>query len=102
MEQKNEDTIQSISQTYFICRNEFSLISFSSGHIDYYNPFYLFYRDVEIALSLLNEEEKMIIQNEYFTRSNPKWWESFYSKKKYEIKKEKAVKKFVRLFHEIH
>lgn len=101
--EKNIDSLANqIVKNYFICKNQFAIKSFSNGEVDYQNPFYIFYRDVELAYSLLNKEEKLIIENEYFFNTNPTWWRSFYGPKAYQLKKEQAVLKFVRYFHEIH
>ena len=93
---------QNISKNYFICRNSFNLSSFSSGYSDLMSPLYIFYRDVEIALSLLEKEEKFIIQNEFFSNCNPLWWKPYFKKRTYLKKRDEATEKFVRLFHEIH
>ena len=95
-------SIKNISKLYFVSRNQFNLLSLSNGSFDYHSPFYLFYRDVEIALSLLEQEEKLIIQNEFFMKSNLNWWEEFFDKKEYMKKRDQAILKFVRYFHEIH
>ena len=102
MERKSHLLINSIITNYFISKNRFNIVCLSSNECDYKNPFYIFYRDVEIALSLLNQEEKMIIENEYFLHLSDSWWKPYFKEKTFLHKKEKAIGKFVRLFHEIH
>lgn len=89
-----------IATYYFIYKNHFNLLSFSSGDYDYSNPYYQYYRDVEIAFSQLDEEEKMIIINEFFETPPVDWWKKLYSRKEYLAMKNKAVERFLRYFHE--
>ena len=89
-----------IATYYFIYKNQFNLMSFSSGDYDYSNPYYQYYRDVEIAFSHLNEDEKLIVMNDYFESVSTDWWKKVYTKKEYLLFKNKAVEKFLRYFDE--
>ena len=89
-----------IATYYFIYKNQFNLLSFSSGDYDYSNPYYQYYRDVEIAFSHLNEEEKLIIANDFFESTRADWWKPIYSRKEYLANKNKAVSHFLRYFDE--
>lgn len=88
-----------IATYYFIYKNHFNILSFSSGDYDYSDPYYQYYRDVEIAFSQLSEEEKLIIINEFFDSPSVNWWKNIYSRKEFLINKNKAVENFLRYFH---
>lgn len=96
-----EKRMSDIINKYFISRKQFNLLSFTSGEIDYTNPYYVYYRNVEIAFSKLNNEEKMIINNDYFLNDYYGWWTTFFNKETYEKNKKQAVKKFLRFLYEI-
>ena len=89
-----------IATYYFIYKNQFNLLSFSSGDYDYSDPYYQYYRDVEIAFSHLDEEEKLVIVNEFFETPPTDWWKKIYSRKEYLSIKNKAVEHFLRYFNE--
>ena len=89
-----------IATYYFIYKNHFNILSFSSGDYDYSDPYYQYYRDVEIAFSQLTEEEKLIIINEFFDSPSVNWWKNIYSRKEFLANKNKAVENFLRYFHE--
>ena len=94
--------LNDIVKNYFLCKKQFSIMSFSSGQINYSNPYYIYYRDVEIALQKLEDEERLIIKNDYFNDVPRLWWRKFFSHEEYSLFKRAAIKNFVRLFHEIH
>ena len=103
MGKKIKQSIQEIVKFYFVCRNQYSRTCFSSGQADYTNPFYVYYRDVEIALSLISPEDRYIIESEFFSlKRNENWWKKQYSANAFSKKKDKAFKNFVRVFYEIH
>ena len=89
-----------IATYYFIYKNHFNILSFSSGDYDYSDPYYQYYRDVEIAFSQLSEEEKLIIINEFFDSAPANWWKNIYSRKDFLIIKNRAMQNFLRYFHE--
>lgn len=97
-----EKQMDDIIKKYFVSRKQFNLIRFSSGEEDYTNPYYVYYRNVEIAFSKLDETEKLIINNDYFLNDYYGWWELLFSKKTYLKNKKLAVKKFLRLVYESH
>lgn len=88
-----------IATYYFIYKNHFNVLSFSSGEYDYSDPYYQYYRDVELAFSHLSSEEKNIIINEYFDTAPTDWWKTIYSKKEFMNCRRKAVENFLRYFH---
>ena len=89
-----------IATYYFIYKNHFNVLSFSNGDYDYSDPYYQYYRDVEIAFSRLEEEEKLIIINEFFDSPPVNWWKKIYAKRKeYLASRNRAVENFLKLFH---
>ena len=102
MESKFVKLATSIIENYFICREALVTSSLSSGEIDYGNPFYVYYRDVNITYMKLNDDERLIIKNEFINPQNSKWWKDLYLAKEYRAIRRKAIANFVRLFYEIH
>ena len=102
MEQKMITQIKEIINNYFICKNQYALSKFSSGMEDYSNPYYLYIRDVELALFSLNYDERNIVSNDFFYSCRSSWWKEQYEKREYLQIKKDAVSKFVRNFYEIH
>ena len=52
------------------------------------------------AYDNLNEEEKNIINNEYFYQDYPNWWKSLYTRSSFAYKKRSAMKRFLSYFYE--
>lgn len=100
----NNDYVQleEIVKNYFLCKNQFTILSFSSGKINYSNPYYIYYRDVELALNKLKEEERLIIKNDFFNSVSADWWRRFFTLEEYFVRKSDAISRFVRAFNEIH
>lgn len=94
--------VKEISKLYFLALRNLNLKSFSSGERDEFSPFLKYYSDVEAAFKILNEEQKRIVNNDYFHQAYPYWWESIYSKSKYNKKKKESLSLFVEAFYEIH
>ena len=79
--------------------------AFSSGRVipDESDPYVKYYLDVHRAFdSMDNEEEKEIINNDYFYDDYHGWWEKSYDRKSYLAIKRRAEKNFLRNFNEIH
>ena len=91
-----------IVSDYFIAKESIYENSFAGEDFDYYNPLYIYYRDVEIAFSRLNSEEKLIIHNDYFVEHKDNWWNIVFTKEDYLRIKRNAIKKFLRIFYAIH
>ncbi len=53
---------------------------------------------IDLAFSFLEEDEKDIINNEFFYQSSPDWWELTYSKAEFNRKKDLAMTKFINYF----
>ncbi|MCD8194808.1 MAG: hypothetical protein LUD22_00660 [Coprobacillus sp.] len=53
---------------------------------------------IDLAFSYLEEDEKDIINNEFFYQSSPDWWELTYSKAEFNRKKDLAMSKFINYF----
>jgi len=100
MNSSQSKQMNEIATYYFIYKNHFNVLSFSSGEYDYSDPYYQYYRDVELAFSHLNNEEKNIIINEYFDTAPIDWWKTIYSRKEFLCCRRKAVENFLRYFHE--
>ena len=94
--------LSEIVSNYFLCKNQFTILSFSSGKINYSNPYYIYYRDVELALNRLQDEERIIIKNDYFNNVTGHWWRRFFTIDEYNAHKRRAIRNFVRNFYEIH
>jgi len=96
-----EKEMQSISYQYFaakrdetkkkLCDNINSSFSFSS----------LYASRVHSAFFNLNDEEKMIINKDFFYEDYKDWWLLTYTKKMYLNKKKEAMRKFLTNFYEI-
>lgn len=103
MRQKLNETIRNIANGYRVSKKVLrDNVSFSSDDINYQNPWYMFYRDCEIAFSKLDDDEKFVISYEYFAPLKSGWWKKFYIKKDFMRISRSAVRKFVRYFYEIH
>ena len=100
MNSSKSKKMNEIATFYFIYKNQFNVLSFSSGEYDYSNPYYQYYRDVELAFSKLDEEDKLIIINEFFETPPLNWWKKNYSRKEFLQSKNKAVDHFLRYFRE--
>ena len=102
MSTKKEDVINSIAKAYFVSKKQLELNSFSSGRVDYSNPYYKYCKDVEFAFSRLNEDEKLIINNDYFYNDYFGWWKVIFKEREYLVLKRKAERNFLKYFYEIH
>lgn len=91
-----------VFKTYFVCRNSCTFMPFSEDYESVVNPFYIYYRDVEIAYYSLTKEEREIVRNEYLTPASASWWRSKYDFKQFEIIKEQVCGRFLTKFNEIH
>ena len=100
MNSSQSKQMNEIATYYFIYKNHFNELSFSSGEYDYSYPYYQYYRDVELAFLHLNNEEKNIIINEYFEITPSDWWKAIYSRKEFINFRNKAVENFLRYFNE--
>ena len=97
---KNENEIEEIAKRYFVSKNQFNLEGFSSGEIDYDNPFYIYCHSVEIAFQKLDYDERLIINNDFFYNAYFGWWKIVFTKTEYQKIKRTAIKKFLRYFNE--
>ena len=102
MDIKIEQRLLNIVNDYFACKNNFRILTFSSGSPDYDSPFYRYYRDVEITFLKLNKDEQMVLRYEYFYRHFDGWWKSMFDYESFFKLRESAVYKFVRYFDENH
>ena len=102
MNYRQKQKMEEIVLRYFVFKNQFNVMAFSSGDYDYSHPYYQYYRDVELAINRLNSEEKLIISNDFFVNSPSKWWKEVYTKEDYVRYKAKAITNFLRYFDENH
>ena len=102
MNDRNSELINSIANGYFISKRKLKLAGFSSGKIDNTNPYYKYVLDVELAFKRLSEDEKLIINNDYFYNDYYGWWKLIFKKREYLSIKKRAEKNFLRYFYEIH
>lgn len=102
MKDKNSEIIISIAKAYFVSKKQLNLTGFSSGRVDIFNPYYKYVNDVEIAFSHLKEDEKLIINNDYFYNDYFGWWKIVFTQREYLSIKKRAEKNFLRYFYEIH
>ena len=102
MKLKSYKQLDEIVTNYFVYKEKFKVLSFSSGQLDFSNPYYIYYRDVELALSRLDDNQKLIIKNDYFELYDRMWWKLIFTKTEYVREKRKAIRNFVRYFYEIH
>lgn len=94
--------LQCIIDKYFICKKQFNNLCFSSGERNYSSPFYIYYRDVELAYYSLNSVERYLFDNEFFYKTKKKWWTQFYNIVSYKRQKEIVSQKFLNKFYELH
>ena len=100
--EKMESIIKEIAKTYFIALRQIQLLTFSSGEMDKYSPFYIYYADVEYAFSTLNRNEKEVINKEFFYNDYSYWWITKYKTREFKRIKSSAIKNFLEVFYEIH
>ena len=98
----NSNLIKDIVKAYFISKKQCNIMAFSSGDIDYSNPYYKYYHDVEKAFDRLNDDEKLVINNDYFFNDYYGWWKYLFTERAYLSLKKRAEKHFLRYFYEIH
>ena len=94
-----EDEVQEIVKCYFTSKKQCMLTGFSSGEEDLYNPYYQFYKRVELAFSKLCYDEKLIINNDFFYNDYYGWWKIVFTKTEYLRKRRMAVRHFRRLVY---
>ncbi len=99
---KIETQMKEIAKLYFIALRNINFQSFSSGEVDAYSPFYKYYLDVEETFRQLPDEEKALINNEYFYNDYLDWWRPIYKPSAFLKLKKKAIRTFVEVFYEIH
>ena len=97
-----ESEIEEIAKRYFLSKNQYKVESFSSGKEDYFNPYYQYYRNIEIAFSKLDEDSKLIINNDYFYNSYFGWWKVIFTEREYLSKKKKAKREFIKYVNQIN
>jgi len=102
MRVKNSEIITEIAKCYFLSKKQCSLMSFSSGKVDPFNLYYKYYKDVEAAFALLSDDEKLVINNDYFYNDYYGWWKSIFSKSEYRLLKRRAEKDFLSYFYATH
>jgi len=52
---------------------------------------------VDGILKMMNEDERVILENEYIKDYPRNWWQNYYSKSRYYRIKSKALRSFIRL-----
>lgn len=72
----------------------------ASKEKDYLNHYYLFIDDVNQAFLNLDNLDKEIINNDFFTPCQYDWWKKYYSKSTYYRLKSQAMSEFLRLFYD--
>ena len=100
--EKLEEIIKQIANTYFIALRQINLRTFSSGELNKYSPFYIYYADVEYAFSSLKKVEREVINKEYFYNDFSDWWINKYKVREFKRLKTIAIKNFLEVFYEIH
>ena len=95
-----EEDVQEIVKCYFTSKKQCMLTGLSNGEEDYYNPYFQFYRRVEVAFSKLNYDEKLIINNDFFYNDYYGWWKIVFSKTEYLRKRRSAIRNFRRHVYE--
>lgn len=95
-------TIKNIFTTYFACKASAKFIAFGEDDGYLNNPYYQYYRDVEVTYYSLKKSERFFIDNEFLYKTDNYWWKGKYNGKDYVRYKKTLIKKFVRLFNEIH
>ena len=102
MTNKMYQNIDDIVTAYFVSKNNLEKAKLSSGEEEFFNPSYLLYRDIELAFQSLDDDEQLIIRNDYFEKIFPGWWKLAFKQSEYQSIKKRAIRKFVRSFNEIH
>ena len=72
----------------------------SSGSNDSFNPYYLFIARVNRAFLQLDNLYKEILNNEFFVPCDRYWWQLYYPEKSFINLKIKAMRSFLRGYHE--
>ena len=94
--------IEAIAKNYFVAtRNIRSHIcGFSSCDEVGLSAYQNYVERVNRAYDYLDEEEKSIVNNEFFFQDYPNWWCKIYKRSTFLNKRRNAVKKFLRYFYE--
>ena len=97
---KPEYTLLLIVMNYFEAKRRVdpSLKRFNSPDINIEEAKTLI-KNVESSLDCLNEEEKNIINNEFFFQNYPFWWGEMYSRGQFIKLKRAAVEKFLKNYN---
>lgn len=72
----------------------------SSGSTDVFNPYYVFIDRVNHAFLILENIYKEILNNEFFVPCDKYWWQLYYKEREYLNLKIKAMKAFLKGYHE--
>lgn len=96
-----EIRLSQISARYSLCKEwlkkKKELVS--SGEKDTEAHFATYVSRVESSLSILDENQRKIIDNDFFSQNQyPFWWESYYAQSSYYRIKKIAMKTFLRNF----
>lgn len=96
-----EIKVAQIAARYLLCKQmmEDKNNVLSSGEKDTESPYETYVRRVETAYEGLEENFKVIINNDFFFQNPyPFWWESSYSKSNFYRLKKLAMKTFLKSF----
>lgn len=96
-----EIKISQIAARYLLCkewlRKKEGMVS--SGEKDTESHYSTYVERVESAFNDLEENQKLIINNDFFFQNAyPFWWETYFSKSSYYRIKKRGMKEFLRIF----
>ena len=95
--------ITEIASSYFISRRMILTKNdtVASKEMDLFNPYYLYIDRVNQTFIKLNNLEKEVLYNEFFYPNEPNWWIPYYEKRHFISIKVRAMKNFLRVYHEL-
>lgn len=96
------EEIQAIVRKYYVAKEviENNINKIASKERDYMSHYYLFVDDVNQAFLNLDNLDKEIINNDFFTPCKYEWWKKYYSRSTYYRLKSKAMSEFLRCFYD--
>jgi hypothetical protein len=77
-------------------------MSLSSGDMDAFNPYYQFIDKVNKSFLKLENIHKEVLINEFFSPEDKYWWQLYYKQSTFISLKAKAMKSFLKAYHEFN
>lgn len=103
--EKKQKKFENIIKEYVRAKKSILLIEEGYGDLiekektqDYERKMRFIKKNVEITLQLLDEEERMILENEFILQASTNWWHEMYSKSTFYRYRSNAIAAFIDLY----